>query len=90
MNKGTGGKEIASLASHRLYLVWGSTICLVGAALAIALNYLLPPQSRACALMPGFCAQKSEERKSKHFQEVDSIKRGGAKFGLTPTMPHLH
>jgi hypothetical protein len=90
MNKGTVARHIGSLASHRLYIVWGSSIFLVGAALAIAFNYLLPPQSRACALMPGFCAQKSEERKSKHFQEVDGIKRGGAKFDLTTTMPHLH
>jgi hypothetical protein len=90
MNKGIAGKHLGSVAPHRLYIVWGSTIFVVGAALAIVFSYLAPSQSRACALMPGFCAQKGQERKSKHFQEVDSMKRGGAKFDLTPTMPHLH
>lgn len=90
MNKGVVGKDLSGLATHRLYIVWGSTIFIVGAALAIAFNYLLPPQYRACALMPGFCSQKSEERKPKHFQEIDGLKRGGVKFDLTPSLSHLH
>lgn len=90
MDKGEVGKDLSRLAPHRLYIVWGSAIFVVGAALAIAFNYLLPPHYRACALMPGFCSQKSEERKSKHFQEIDSMKRGGGKFDLTPSLSHLH
>lgn len=90
MNKGVVGKDLSGLATHRLYIVWGSTIFVVGAALAVAFNYLLPPHYRACALMPGFCSQKIEEKKSKNFQEIDSVKRGGVKFDLTPRISNLH
>ncbi len=90
MFKGMVGKNVDNLAPTRLYIVLGSTILVVGTALALAFNYLLPPQYRACALMPGFCAHKSEEQKSKHFQEIDSMKRGGLKFDLTPRISNLH
>jgi hypothetical protein len=90
MNNGLVHKDTDNLTHHRSYMALGAIIILGCLALALAFNYLVPPQSRACALMAGFCSQKSEERKLKPFQEIDSIKRGGGKFDLAPYVADLH
>jgi hypothetical protein len=90
MNLGIAGKVADFLNDHRSRLAFGTAIIAASAALVIALNYIIPPQYRACALMRGFCVERNEARKPKQFEEIGNMRGNGVKFDLSPYSRKLH
>ena len=64
----------------RNQIVLGAGLALTLALIVIGLNFFLPKQYRACALMPGFCHPKKEKPRSDSFEELG---RGSPKFDLS-------
>lgn len=90
MNLGIAGKVADTLRDHRSHLALGTAILAASAALVIAFNYMIPPQYRACTLMPGFCAERNEVRKPNQLEEIGNMRGSGVKFELSPYSRKLH
>ena len=83
MRRGRTDKAAIKPPEHHMHIVVGVSLFVLSVALAVALNALLPPEYRACALMPGFCSQKHEEVSAAPFEEIGKLRPDGAKFDLS-------
>lgn len=69
--------------TYRTQIIVGLAAFVVFVATAVLLNELLPPQYRACALMPGFCSKRQESPRSAPLEDLGRIRPGGPRFGLS-------
>jgi hypothetical protein len=83
MRKGGTDRVTNKDLDQRTYILVGFGLFVVAVALAVVLNALLPPQYRACVLMPGFCFPKKEEARSTPLEDIRKLQPGGPKFGLS-------
>jgi hypothetical protein len=79
----------ASIPDHnyRTHIIVGVGVFVVCVAAAVILNDLLPPQYRACVLMPGFCSKRQEQPRGAPLEELGRLRPGGPKFGLSVNPP---
>lgn len=76
--------------AYRTHIIVGLGVFVLFVATAVLLNELLPPQYRACALMPGFCSKRKEQPRSAPLEDLGRIRPGGPKFGLSFDLPNRY
>lgn len=87
-------KEIAKEAmmvdhGYRSPIIVALGMFMIFVAAAVVLNRTLPPQYRACILMPGFCSERKEEHRSAPLADLSRL-RPGPKFNLFAPAPRRY
>lgn len=82
MEKGFAHKPGTTVPnSNKMPLMVGAGAAILLLGIGISLHLFLPKESKACALMPGFCKQRDEKSKGP-MQVLDQTYHSEPKFGL--------